>query len=364
MATKPPKAKAKPSVKAEDGVVSMDQDQLVLGVLESIQGEVGVEGAMLLGSDGLAIKIRGVIPTGIATVDAAIGRGGIPLGRLTILHGAEGCGKTTLALMIVAACQSAGGVVIYCDKEYKLDPDYAKVLGVDLSRVIWSQPEYLEKFFKMTEAAVKRAADLRKAMKTSRKVPILIVLDSMNACITKAMFEGEWDDQHMAPQARVFSRLLPKLMPQVHAEDVALLFISQVRSKMNVMYGSAEDTAGGNAPKFYASLILHIQKLGTKKDEASGEKISNKVCIEPKKNQIAPPFKKAECHIIYGHGIDKEIALLNQGEKFKLIKKKGSWWSHGEERLGQGDTQAADALRSNPKLRAEIEKAIRKVGKW
>jgi recombination protein RecA len=357
MATKPKtKVKAKP-VKAEPEATSPD---IIQGVLESIQKEVGVEGAQLLGSDGLTIKIRGVIPTGAATVDAAIGRGGIPLGRLTILHGAEGSGKTTLALMIVAACQAAGGVVVYCDKEYKLDPDYAKTLGVDIDHVIWAQPPYLEKFFQTAEGAIKRAGVLRKA---GKRVPIIIVLDSMNAAITKAQFEGEWDQKHMAPQARVFSELLPKLMPEVHKEDVALLFISQVRKKMNVMFGNDEEIAGGNAPRFYASLILYIQRLGSQKDEG-GEKVSNKIRIEAKKNQIAPPFKKADCQIVYGHGIDKELALLAQAEKLKLAEKNGAWWSFQGKRLGQGDEAAANNLRSHPELEQEIRKAVTEEMGW
>lgn len=328
-------------------------------VLEGILDVVGEGEAQLLGSDGLAIKIKGVISTQCATIDAAIGRGGIPRSRLTILHGAEGSGKTTLALHIVAQTQKLGGVAVYVDKEYKLDPDYAKSLGVVTEGLVLLQPPYLERAFRQFEAIIDKAAKLREE---GERVPILIVLDSMNAAITKAQYDGEWEDKHMAPQARVYSELLPKLMPKVHKEDVSLLWISQVRKKMNVMFGDDSEIAGGNAPKFYASLIMEVgRRAATNQD---GVKIGNKIEVYCKKNQIAPPFKKGKCEIIYGKGIDQEAALIEQAISDKVCKLGGSWYSYGEQRLGQGMPKAAQALRDDPKLAKEILTKLEKINKW
>jgi recombination protein RecA len=312
----------------------------------------GDETAMLLGSDGLMLKIRGVIPTGCPGLDDAIGRGGAPLGRLSILHGAEGSGKTTIALQLVANVQRMGGVAIYMDKEYKLDPEYATNLGVDNKRLIISQPSHMEQMFQVTEQAIAKAAAWR--LKAKRRVPILIVLDSMNAAITKAQLEGDWDDQHMAPQARCYSANLPKLIPKVSKEDVALVWISQVRQKMNVAYGDDQEIAGGKAPRFYASLIINFKKVGTVK--SGEEKIGNRVLAECKKNQIAPPHRKSEFTIVYGKGTDAEMGLVELAIDKKVLSKKGGWITHDDEKLGNGVAQAAEALRSNPEWAAKIAK--------
>lgn len=318
-------------------------------ILEGIRGS-GDETAMLLGSDGLMLKIRGVIPTGCPGLDNAIGRGGAPLGRLTILHGAEGSGKTTIALQLVASVQRMGGVAIYMDKEYKLDPEYAAALGVDNKRLIISQPSYMEQMFQVTEHAIAKAAAWR--LKAKRRVPILIVLDSMNAAITKAQFEGEWDDQHMAPQARCYSANLPKIIPKVSKEDVALVWISQVRQKMNVAYGDDQEIAGGKAPRFYASLIVNFKKVGTVK--SGDDKIGNRVLAECKKNQIAPPHRKAEFTIVYGKGTDSEMGLLELAVTKKVVQKKGGWYNYGDVRLGNGLPNCAERLRGDQELAAQI----------
>lgn len=325
----------------------------VAEILDSIRGS-GDESAMLLGSDGLALKIRGVIPTGCPGLDDAIGRGGSPLGRLTILHGAEGSGKTTIALQLVANVQKMGGVAIYMDKEYKLDPDYATNLGVDTKRLIISQPSHMEQMFQVTENAIQKAAAWR--VKAKRRVPILIVLDSMNAAITKAQLEGEWDDKHMAPQARCYSENLPKIIPQVSKEDVALVWISQVRQKMNVAYGDDQEIAGGKAPRFYASLIINFKRVGTVK--SGEEKIGNRVLGECKKNQIAPPHRKSEFTIVYGKGTDAYLGLVELAIEKKVLVKKGGWITYGDggERLGNGSINAADTLRARPDWAAEVAK--------
>ena len=330
-------------------------------MISEILGEIGGEdGAQLLGSEGLAIKIRGTISTQAPGVDAAIGRGGIPLGRLSILHGAEGSGKTTLALHIVAEAQRLGGVAIYADKEYKLDPEYAANIGVDTSRLIITQPPHLEKVFDTAEKVIKKAAAHRN--RTGERVPILFVLDSMNAAITKAQLEGEWTDKHMAPQARVYSELLPKIIPQVSKEDVALLFISQVRQKMNIQFGDADDIAGGKAPKFYASLIMKVTRIGNTKED--GEKIANNVRVECVKNQIAPPFKKAECKIVYGKGFDKEDSLIWLAEKNGIIQKAGAYFKHDGENIGQGVKAASEKLREDKGWFDDIMSETREKMGW
>jgi len=349
-----PKKKAKKSSPTQAKL--SDADDLISGILGEIGGEGG---AQLLGSEGLAIKIRGVISTQVPAVDAAIGRGGIPLARLTIMHGAEGSGKTTLALHCVAECQRQNGIAIYADKEYKLDPDYASNIGVDTSRLIITQPPHLEKVFSTMHDVVKKAAQHRE--KTGVRVPILFVLDSMNAAITKAQLEGEWTDKHMAPQARVFSELLPKIIPEISKEDIALLFISQVRSKMNIKYGDPDDIAGGKAARFYASLILKVVRIGDTKSD--GEKIANNVRVECVKNQISPPFKKADCKVVYGVGFDKEDSLIWLAEKHGIVQKNGSYFKHGGENIGQGMAASALKLREDKSWYEDILKETKeKVG--
>ena len=330
---------------------------VLAGILEEIGGE---DGAQLLGSEGFAIKIRGVISTQCPSIDWATGRGGIPLGRLTILHGKEGSGKTTLALHIVAECQRQGGAVVYMDKEYKLDPDYARDIGVDTKRLIIVQPPHLERVFETTRRIIERIKANRE--ETGKRTPVLVVLDSMNAAITKAQYEGEEEAQHVAPEARVYSRLLPKLIPLVNEEDVALLWVSQVRNKIGVKFGDPDDVCGGNAPKFYASMILHVTNFGSEK--VDGERVANKLWVEPKKNQIAPPFKKAEVRVVYGEGFDKEKSLLWIAEKLGTVKRKGAFYKHGGKTLGQGLNAAADTLVVDEEWYGRILKEAREEGGW
>jgi len=350
--------KAKPKAHKDEPGPSAELDP-VDEILGAVQDAIGADHAMLLGSDGLSIKIKGVISTRAIGVDAAIGRGGVPRSRLTIIHGAEGSGKTTLALQIVAECQRCNGVAVYIDKEYKLDPEYAKALGVDIGRLIYLQPDHLEGAFAAMETAILKMSKLRKVGMIG---PMCIILDSMNAAISKAEFEGEWEDQHYAPQARVFSRLTPKLMPLVHKEDVSLIWISQVRQKMNVTFGDKEEVAGGKAPKFYASLLLYVTRLA--KEVKEGEAVANKISVYVKKNQIAPPFKKAECTIVYGKGIDAELSMLTEGVKRGLVKQSGSWYHFGKQRIGQGLAQSAMSLRDDDDVREKLEKALKTLYGW
>lgn len=323
--------------------------------------EIGGAGTtQLLGSNEKALKIRGVISTQCAPLDKAIGRGGIPLGRLTIVHGKEGSGKTTLALHIVAETQSLGGIVIYMDTEYKLDPDYARAIGVDVDSMIISQPPYLEKAYQLIDGAIDAAKRHRVA--TGKRVPILIVMDSMNSTISKREYAGDWEDEHMAAQARVHSKLLPKLIPKVSAEDVALLFISQVRSKMNTMPGAEQDQPnGGNAPRFHASLIMKVSNIGGVKD--GEDRVANKTVVDCRKNQIAPPFRHAEFQIRYGVGIDRLGSLFDEAVESGYIIKSGAFYKlHSGEKLGQGRESAMEQLKESndymDQLVADMESGV------
>jgi recombination protein RecA len=345
-------ATAKPKTKKE-----VEPKDLLAGILEDLGSE---DGAQLLGGDGMAIKIKGVISTQIPGIDDAIGRGGIPLGRLTIIHGAEGSGKTTLALHLVAECQRRNGVVIYIDKEYKLDPDYAKAIGCDTANLLIVQPPHLEKTFATIEKVIERGKIWRKS--TGVRVPILIVLDSMNAAIAKREFEGEWEDQHISPQARVYSSALPKIMPKVFGEDVALVFISQVRQKIGVMFGDGATTSGGKAPKFYASLMIKVDRIGTEK--IGEKKTGSKVKIEVVKNQIAPPFEKVTEQIDWGFGFNRERSLIETSVKHGIMEKSGNTYTHKGDKVGINLKAAAKALAEDPEWMDEIYQNLREKRGW
>jgi recombination protein RecA len=354
----PKETKVKPPSPAPAGRAVDPSQELLDGILEHMKDE---SSAMLLGDDVLKMKIRGVVSTQLAELDAAIGRGGAPFGRLTIIHGGEGSGKTSLALHLVSEVQKMGGVAVYIDKEYKLDPEYAEKLGVDIKRLIISQPPYLEKVFDVIEGSINKMKKIREA--TGKRIPVLIVLDSMNACIGKAEYEGDMESQHMAVVARLFSQKLPKILPLVSEEDIALVFISQVRKKFGVTFGDDEELAGGNAPKFYASLIIHVKRRASERSEA-GEKIANLVQFECKKNQIAPPFRKALLKVRYGYGFDRVLSVLNRAIAVGLVDKSGTWFSYGSDKLGQGEEKAVATLKSNKELYQKLEAALRKAEGW
>lgn len=329
--------------------------------LGGLREAIGVENAMLLGSDEKALKIRGVISTRIPTLDVAIGRGGIPLGRLSILHGDQGCGKTTVALQLAAECQAQGGLAVYFDHEYKLDPDYACDLGVDPHKLIISQPRSLELFIKGVQKVIELAPTLRE--RHGRSVPIIVVCDSLNAIKAEASLEADPTDKRYPDEARVLSQKLPQIIREASKEDVALLFISQIRKKLGVMYGDADEIAGGNAPKFYASLIMKVVRTGYEKED--GVKNANKIEIECKKNQIARPFRRARLRIVYGKGVDMEHSLVLALEDAGILQKEAkSWYAYDGERLANGTQAMADFLRKNVNLRDEFTKELRSKMKW
>lgn len=329
-----------------------EPSDFITELVDELESEGGEGTAQILGSDERAIKIRGVVSTQCYQADEALGRGGIPLARLTIIHGKEGCGKTTICLHLVAECQRMGGIVLYIDKEYKLDPDYAKAIGVDTKRLIISQPGTLEKVYKIIKATIKKAAEYRK--RTGKRVPVLIVLDSINAALAAAVINGDEDDKHVAPQARVHSRELPQVIMEASKEDVALVFISQYRKKIGGMtFGDGNDIAGGNAPRYYASVIMQVTKIGTTKED--DEKVSNKTRIECVKNQVAPPFRKGEFEIRYGIGIDRIASLLDAALDRGVIVQKGAWFSHDGDRIGQGRANVLEFLREHEDVRMAVE---------
>lgn len=343
--------------------------EVLLGIRAGCGGD---EVAMFVGSDEMSFKIRGVISTQCPALDEALGRGGFPLGRLTIIHGKEGSGKTTLALHAIASCQQAGGVAVLIDKEHTLDPEYAATLGVDVNKLIISQDGALEDVVKLMYKAIEVAAAHRKRVGT--RPPIIVVLDSLNAAIARCRIEGDPGDAHIAPEARIWSAELSKLCAACYKEDVALVFISQVRKKINIQFGDSDEIAGGEAPKFYASVILKVTPTQATRESASGEtatgedkdaiKVGYIAEAEAKKNKIAPPFRKAKFLIRYGHGVDFYHSLVSVAVKHGIVDKEGAWFSYNGERIGQGAIKAAKFLEDSPEMAGEINLAFRTKMGW
>jgi len=321
----------------------------VEALLEGIIKDHGKETAQLIGAGGPSVQLRGVLSTGNPVLDHAIGVWGVPYGRLTMIYGPEAGGKTTIALQLAAEAQRKGGAVLYMDMEHKLDLAYAKKLGVDTDRVIISQPPYMEKCMAVIETAVK-------IHQKTKDVPLLIVFDSLNASSTKAELEGDYEQKHYAPGAGVMSQTLKKIIPLVAVSNTVLLFISQVRQKMNVQFGDDRVTACGNAPKFYASTIIEVYKKGMiKESEAADAKvIGNKIGAYIAKNQVAPPFARVELQILYGKGTDDVKATLDLGKKVGMIQQSGSWFSMGEKGKWNGEKGFRAWCEENPKLHAAM----------
>jgi recombination protein RecA len=347
--------KAAPAVSLSDGVKPNIRE-----LLEGMRKSIGEENVLLLGGGAEALKIRGVISTRAPEVDEAIGRGGIPLGRITILHGGEGSGKTTLCLQTVAECQAQGGTGAYYDTEHKLDPDYAHALGVDDDNLIIVRPETLEGFFDSANSFMDLIIAQR--LRTGTRAPCIMVLDSINSTIAKCIVEGDAGDQQYAPEARIWSKQLTKLNRRISQESVALVLISQVRKKIGIVFGDPDEIAGGQAPRFYASLIMKVTRTGS--EVTDGEKTANKTQVECKKNQISPPFKKAQVLIKYGRGVDFARSLLMAATRSGLISKTGNTYSIGEEKIGIGEGAATKWLRKNVEVKDRINKQWRELKGW
>lgn len=313
------------------------------GAVDQIEKQFGKGSIMLLG-ETKQMNVQ-VVPTGSLSLDMALGVGGVPKGRVIEIYGPESSGKTTLAYHIVAEAQKLGGTAAFVDAEHALDPDYAKNIGVDIDRLLISQPDTGEQALEITETLVR-----------SNSVDIL-VLDSVAALVPRAEIEGDMGDNHMGLQARLMSQALRKLTGVISKSNTVVIFINQLRMKIGIMFGNPETTTGGQALKFYSSVRMDIRR--TEQIKVNDEVVGNHVKVKVVKNKVAPPFKTAEFDIMYNQGISTEGEIVDLGVKHSIVTKNGAWYEHNGEKIGQGREAAKQFLKDNPKISAEIEKAIR-----
>ncbi|MDA3899520.1 MAG: recombinase RecA [Spirochaetes bacterium] len=325
----------------------LNQKEMALSsAISQIEKQFGKGSIMKLGDEANRVPI-GSISTGSLELDVALGIGGIPRGRVTEIFGPESSGKTTLTLHIIAEAQRAGGIAAFVDAEHALDPIYASKLGVNSDDLLVSQPDTGEEALEITESLVRSGA------------VDIVVVDSVAALVPRAEIEGDMGDSHMGLQARLMSQALRKLTGIISKSKTSVIFINQIRHKIGVMFGSPETTTGGNALKFYSSVRMDIRRIETLKkgDEAYG----NRVRVKVVKNKVAPPFRNAEFDIIYDKGISRQGGILDLGVKFDIINKAGTWYSYGEDRIGQGRENVKTYLTDNPDMAAEIELRVKKA---
>src|SRR6188508_683837 len=308
--------------------------------IAQIEKSCGKGSIMKMGAESARVRID-AIPTGAINLDAAIGIGGIPRGRVTEIYGPESSGKTTLCLHVVANAQKAGGVAAFIDAEHALDIDYAKKLGVDVQNLLVSQPDTGEQALEICEILVRSGA------------VDIVVIDSVAALVPKAEIEGDMGDSHVGLQARLMSQALRKLTGSIARSRTSVIFINQLREKIGVMFGNPETTTGGKALKFYASVRLDIRRIGPVKDKE--EVVGSHVRVKVVKNKVAPPFKQAEFDIMYAEGISHTSLLVDIGSESGIIEKSGAWYSYNGQRIGQGRENAKMFLRDNHAMMAEIE---------
>ncbi len=319
------------------------KSQALESAILQIEKQFGKGAIMKLGDESARVRIP-VISTGSIELDIALGIGGIPRGRVTEIFGPESSGKTTLTLHVIAEAQKNGGIAAFVDAEHALDPAYARKLGVNTDELLVSQPDTGEEALEITEALVRSGAI------------DVIVVDSVAALVPKAEIEGEMGDSHMGLQARLMSQALRKLTGVIAKSNTSVIFINQIRMKIGVMFGSPETTTGGNALKFYSSMRLDIRRIETLKN--GEDAIGNRVRVKVVKNKVAPPFKQAEFDLMYDSGISREGGIIDIGSKTGIIKKSGTWYSYGEERIGQGRENAKMFLKEHPEIMKEVEKKI------
>lgn len=344
----------------EDASNTTKREKNMAETKESKEKEKALEQALLQlekqYGKGTVMKLNGeniqqvpAISTGALPLDIALGIGGLPRGRVVEIYGPESSGKTTLTLSVIAQAQKNGGMAAFIDAEHALDPSYARKLGVNIDELLVSQPDSGEQALEIAEALVRsNALDV-------------IVIDSVAALVPKAEIEGDMGDAHMGLQARLMSQALRKLTGAIHKTNTILIFINQIRMKIGVMFGSPETTTGGNALKFYSSVRLDIRRIESlmKGEEPVGARVRVKVV----KNKVAPPFRKTEFDIIFSQGISREACVLDEAVKLNLVKKAGTWYSLGEERMGQGKENARQFLVENPHLTDQLEAKIRETHK-
>ncbi len=323
---------------------NMDKQKALESALGQIERNFGKGSIMKLGAEGAVMEIEAT-STGSIGLDIALGIGGLPKGRIIEIYGPESSGKTTLALHVVAEAQKTGGICAFVDAEHALDPTYAKKVGVDIDELLISQPDGGEQALEITETLVRSGA------------VSVVVVDSVAALTPKAELEGDMGDHQVGAQARLMSQAMRKLTGAISRSNCMVIFINQIRMKIGVMFGSPETTSGGNALKFYASVRLDIRRIGALKDR--DEVVGNATRVKIVKNKVAPPFKQVEFDIMYGEGISKMGEILDLGVKAGLVDKAGSWFSYGDERIGQGRENAKTFLKDNPDMALEIEDKIR-----
>ncbi|WHY35985.1 recombinase RecA [Cytobacillus firmus] len=311
--------------------------------LKQIEKQFGKGSIMKLGEQ--TDRRISTVPSGSLALDAALGVGGYPRGRIIEVYGPESSGKTTVALHAIAEVQASGGQAAFIDAEHALDPVYAQKLGVNIDELLLSQPDTGEQALEIAEALVRSGA-----------IDILVV-DSVAALVPKAEIEGEMGDSHVGLQARLMSQALRKLSGAINKSKTIAIFINQIREKIGIMFGNPETTPGGRALKFYSSIRLEVRRAETLKQ--GNEMVGNKTKIKVVKNKVAPPFRVAEVDIMYGEGISKEGEIIDLGSELDIVQKSGSWYSFNEERLGQGRENAKVFLKENPEIRLTIQKQIR-----
>jgi len=314
--------------------------------LQQIEKQYGKGSVMKLGDTGAHMNVE-VVPSGSLSLDAALGLGGFPKGRIVEIYGPESSGKTTVALHAVAEVQKRGGIAGFIDAEHALDPVYAANIGVDINNLYISQPDNGEQALEITETMVRSGA-----------VDIVIV-DSVAALVPKAEIEGDMGDSHVGLQARLMSQALRKLTAVISKSNCIVIFINQLREKVGVMFGNPETTTGGRALKFYASVRLDVRRIEALK--ASGEVVGNRTRVKVVKNKVAPPFREAEFDIMFGQGISKEGDILDLAVEENIIQKSGAWFAYNDEKIGQGRENAKQFLKEHPEVMDEVEQKVREV---
>ena len=328
--------------KKEEAAVNTDKLKALQAAMEKIEKSYGKGAIMTLGNDH--IENIEVIPTGSIGLNAALGVGGYPRGRVVEIYGPESSGKTTLAIHAIAEAQKMGGIAAFIDAEHAFDRFYAQKLGVDIDNLLVSQPDSGEQALEIAEQLIRSAA------------VDIIVIDWVAALTPKAEIEGEMGDRKMGLQARLMSQALRKLTAAISKTKTSCIFINQLREKIGVMFGNPETTTGGNALKFYASVRIDIRRISTLKDgdDVKGTQVRVKVV----KNKVAPPFRKAEFDIMFGEGISRAGEIIDLGSTLNIIKKSGSWFSYGDTKLAQGRDAAKQCIIDNPELADELEQQI------
>ena len=320
-----------------------DRNRAIELAMGQIEKQFGKGSIMRLGEDAVLPDVKS-IPTGALSLNIALGIGGVPCGRIVEIYGPESSGKTTLALHIAAEAQKTGVVAAFIDAEHALDVHYAKKLGVNTDELLISQPDTGEQALEIAEVLVRSGA-----------VDVMVI-DSVAALVPRAEIEGEMGDSHMGLQARLMSQALRKLTATISKSKCCLIFINQIRMKIGVMFGNPETTTGGNALKFYSSVRMDIRRIASLKQ--GQDAIGNRTRVKVVKNKLAPPFKEAEFDIMYGTGISREGDLVDLGVECNIVEKSGSWFSYGEDRIGQGRENAKQYLVEHPEIAADIEARV------